>query len=383
MSEVPYLAASLGALLLLKKSTDHPANRMLFWSALLSSLLPVYFRSAGVAFCAAWVVTCLINRQYRYATGHIALYIVFMIIYRSLTSWENPYMLGLFLRNSYDPEMGYVTAKEMLARISANTGKISGLILQMTLVPLPNAVPVFLRGLVSKLLIAFMVLGWVKLLFSPLRLIGVYAFFSFGIISMWQTQWVSERFIIPIIPFLYLFVLTGLHTGMALFDPGQTRDFKIFLRRFVCLRLSEPLTIPVRRFIAAIVVLIVLPNLFYTYANRATNTTWGPDWRNYYSCANWIRLNTPPDAIVACRSPTLFYVVAKRRALAYEFSHDVDKIIDMMQKEGVTHVVFDNFAWTQTTARYLVPALNSHPDRFRAVYGIKDPDTFIMEFVRK
>ena len=37
---------------------------------------------------------------------------------------------------------------------------------------------------------------------------------------------------------------------------------------------------------------------------RAKNLS--SDWKNFYSCTNWIRLNTPRDAIVISKKPSFF-----------------------------------------------------------------------------
>ena len=54
-----------------------------------------------------------------------------------------------------------------------------------------------------------------------------------------------------------------------------------------------------------------------------------------------------------------------------------------MKKEKVTHIVFDNFFWTKTTARYLFPAIKSHSTMFKIVYAVQNPDFYVLEFVHK
>jgi hypothetical protein len=64
----------------------------------------------------------------------------------------------------------------------------------------------------------------------------------------------------------------------------------------------------------------------------------------------------------------------------YPFSHDVEKVIDGLTKGGASYCILDNFAWTNTSARYLFPAIKSHPERFRVVYSLRNPETYILEF---
>ena len=35
-----------------------------------------------------------------------------------------------------------------------------------------------------------------------------------------------------------------------------------------------------------------------------------PDWANYYSCTDWLRLNSPPNAIVVSRKAELTFTCA-------------------------------------------------------------------------
>ncbi len=126
---------------------------------------------------------------------------------------------------------------------------------------------------------------------------------------------------------------------------------------------------------------VTLFNLHYTLVRpgwRSGNTS---DWRNYYSCADWVRIHTPANTVVMSRKPELFYMRARRKGLGYPFTHDVEKVIEAMEKNKVTYVVHDNFAWTRTTSKYLYPAIAAHPERFKIVYALKDPDTFVMEFL--
>ncbi|MGD9200720.1 MAG: hypothetical protein PVI26_04080, partial [Chitinispirillia bacterium] len=107
------------------------------------------------------------------------------------------------------------------------------------------------------------------------------------------------------------------------------------------------------------------------------------DWVNYFSCADWIRINTPEDAVIMSRKAELFYLRSKRRGITYPFTHDIEKIVSVMKDKHVSYVILDNFFWTNTTMRYLFPVIRYFPDKFRIVYALKNPNTFIFEFLDK
>jgi hypothetical protein len=199
---------------------------------------------------------------------------------------------------------------------------------------------------------------------------------------MWQEQWSSERFLVSIIPFLLIAFLYGLDLIIRLFPAGNEPVIKKFFAVIRSSDWAEPKKLT-RRTVWIAVCIIILINVHYQFNNAAGKRKLTPDWRNFYSCADWVRLNTPKDAIVMSRKAELFYLRAKRKGLVYPFTHDVDRVIDEMKKEKVHYIVFDNFFWTATTARYLFPVIKSYPDLFNVVYAVKNPDFYVLEFKGK
>lgn len=381
MSEIPYLFFTLAALVLLDKSTEEPKNRVLFWITIVVSVLPMNTRSIGLSFTVAWIVGNLLAKRYRYAAAHAVLILAVAIAFRSLTSWDNPYFLQLFQKNSYDPELGYVSVGEMLQRIGNNIAKLGFVVVRNTMAPFGRSFPPFLGALLAKIMVALIFVGWIRGLGGRLRIVSLYVFFYLGVVCMWQTQWVSERFVVSIVPFLYLLMLMGLETLLTLFNPERPRrgaELVESLKNVAGWELSPNR----RRTLWALAAIVVVLNIHFQFANRGVGKQIGKDWRHFYSCADWVRLNAPKDAVVVSRSPGLFFVRSERQGLVYPYSHDVEKIVEFFKEKNVTHVVFDNFRWTRTTAKYLYPVLTSHPELFKTVYGLKNPDTFVLEFVR-
>lgn len=383
MSEVPYLLLTLIALYVYNRSINKPKNRLLYFTAIALSVLPVHCRSIGLAFSVAFVIVSLFTKRYRYAVAHIILLIGTIVLYRSLTSWDNPYVLQLFLKNSYDPEMGYVTLSEMILRIAGNIKKYSTLLIGNALWPFLYSYPELLKSTISIIFTAFVLTGWIRLLFTPLRIISVYTLFYFGILSMWQIQWSSARFLVGIIPFLFLFLFLGLDTLIGSSTGSEKGNA---LRRFIHkLRLPQINQISRKRYIAVwiITLLFIVVNVYHQITQAEVNKKLSPDWRNFYSCADWIRLNTEEDALIMSRKAELLYLRAKRKGIMYPFTHDVEKMIEVMKKENIKYIVYDNFFWTRTTTRYLFPVIKYFPDKFKVAYALKNPDTFVLEFIDK
>jgi hypothetical protein len=374
MSEIPYLLAVCMSFVLLEKSIRNPRSKALFWTAQIVALLPVHCRSLGLAFSGAWIAGNLLDRRYRYALVHIALFLATSILFKIVTSWENPYVMHLFLKNSYNPDLGYVSLYEMVERIGKNIVKYSRHIVPQVLFPLPRIGKdaQFLLVIRAVVVDSLCITGLIKNLSSKRRLFGIYTVLYFGLLSIWQWQWSSERFIVGVLPFLYFFFIEGIFLLLwgvrRLFSKQAYSEFLSTTPRRV------------RTIAWVIIVCVIGANIYYNAAKSQNRRTIRPEWRHFYSCADWIRYNTEKDAVVMSRKPQLFYLRSKRRGVIYPFTHDVDRVIEAMKEHTVTHVVLDNFSWTKTTARYLFPAISSHPEHFNVVYALDNPSTLVLEF---
>jgi len=382
MSEIPYLFFSLLALYLREKSLDKPSSGLIFWLTVTVSVMPVNCRSIGLAFSAAWIIDNIWSKHYRLALMHAVGLICTIAIFRSFVP-SDPYFVQLIQRNSYDPDAGFVTPAEMGTRILQNLSRYGGILVRGALIPFAHNLPPFVGRILSTLSLGCIIIGWLRAFFIPgKRFVGIYLLLYAGILCMWQPQWAGERFLVSIIPFLYLMLLYGLDALVSFFDPSVPRPPGDFFSRLSSgtiapSRYHTPLTV----WAAAAVIMAF--NLDYGLVNSGKRKEPTPDWRNFYSCADWVRIHTPPNAVVMSRKPELFYLRSKRKGLVYPFTHDVEKVIATIEEKGATHVVHDNFAWSATTARYLYPAIAAHPERFKIVYALKDPDTFVLEVLPK
>jgi hypothetical protein len=382
MSEMPYLLLTLLALYAYDRSINKPEGKMLFFLAVMLSVLPVHCKSIGFTFSAAYIIVTLFTKRYRYAFAHILLLAGTIIAYRSMTSWDNPYILQLFQRSSYNPEMEYATFGEMMVRAAINIRKYTTFLVGNTLWPLLYSYPVFLKSIVSVLCTVFIVLGWIRILFTPLCMISIYILAYFGILSMWQEQWSSSRFLVGITPFLFLLFFAGIDTLINIRNPVKESFLPRFAKQFRLPDFAHPAR---KKHLAiwGIILLLISVNICHLSMQTGRNKRLTPDWENFYSCADWLRINTPEDALVMSRKAELLYLRAKRKGISYPFTHDVEKMINVMKNENIQYLVCDNFFWTRTTIRYLYPVIRSYPDMFKIVYAVKSPDTYILEFVNR
>lgn len=89
-----------------------------------------------------------------------------------------------------------------------------------------------------------------------------------------------------------------------------------------------------------------------------------------------------PNAIVCSRKPELLYATSGMRGVHYIESEDAATMIQGMIDRKVDYVLFEQLGFG-STYRYLLPCLQAHPDIFKAVHKIPNPDTFLFYFDKK
>jgi hypothetical protein len=375
MSEVPYVLLTVLALFLLMKSTESPKNRLLFWLTIAISILPMQCRSVGIAFSLAWICVTLIRRQYRYAIWHVAFAAILIILVKFLAGGSNPYFTELLQKNSYNPELGFISAWDMCVRIAQNLQKYTIEVIPATIIA-GIKLPIKLIHTLGILLTAIIATGWIRMLLSKYWHISIYTALYAGILLIWQVQWSSERFLVSILPFVLGLMLLGLKSlaeGLA-WSASQLLELGPVSK--------SPWTRRIINWVAIWGVVIILAgfNMYAAWNSTRFNTGNSSDWVNYNSCADWVRSQTPKNSLIVARKPEVFFLRSKRQSILYPFSHDVDKIISVFKEKKVSYVIFDNFFWTKTSAEYLYPVVASHPDLFEVVYALRNPDTFVLRF---
>ncbi len=93
-----------------------------------------------------------------------------------------------------------------------------------------------------------------------------------------------------------------------------------------------------------------------------------PPWRAFVQAAEWVRTNTPEDAIVISRKPRLFYYFGRRVGDVYPFTSDEDAMLAFLDNTGADYVVVAPVS--ATTYRYLVPVISTHRDVFEPVHQV-------------
>lgn len=357
MSEIPYLTASLMALLLLKKAGDQPKLRNLI-IGIFAIMATYYIRTAGVVLVGTGILYFLLRKQYK-ETGILAggcLLLALPWTLRNASLGSADYVNQLLSINPYRPDEGLLTLPTLIERIATNLQ-----IYFLHVIPgifVPSWITDFnwpLGLIVSALLLHALFHG-----IKNARLPAVYLTCHLGLHLLWPQVWSDIRFLLPAIPiFLYLIFKSAVH---------------------LLHQLSERVSgLPTRAILIALLLLNLLSNIQATQHLSERNGSFPPNWKSYFQAGDWIRQNTRDDVKIACRKPFLMNATANRKTTGYVWETP-DGVIQDFEQKGVDIVVVDQLGFS-STPRYLVPAVNANKNRFQLLRQIPNSNTFILKFV--
>jgi len=105
-----------------------------------------------------------------------------------------------------------------------------------------------------------------------------------------------------------------------------------------------------------------------------------PNYQSYIAAGAWAKKNLPPNSVIACRKPELFYYFSDGvRSMMYPFEADGAKMLESFRKNKVTHVVIDPLGFS-STGKYLLPAVQNNAEKFRLLYQGGNPPAYIAAF---
>jgi hypothetical protein len=78
----------------------------------------------------------------------------------------------------------------------------------------------------------------------------------------------------------------------------------------------------------------------------------------------------------------LFYLYSSTKSSRIPSIIETEKFIHRLEDLGITHVIIDQLGYS-SVGRYLMPAIEEFPQRFNLILQLPNPDTYLLEFVRK
>lgn len=383
MSEVPFLFFSLLVLLALLRweQSEKPFwKSRLFWAVIVFSVASYHIRTAGIALVGAVGLYLLFEKKWgaamAYGIGFLAMSLPWYLRGKALGG--NGYLQQLVRVNPYRPEEGLLDATGWMHRVGAN-------FMRYLTQEIPNGFfPAYEVGYQEEMRVAYPILGtlllaaivWGVVRMPRFRTLYIGYLGASGVIFLlWPDVWYGVRFFQPLIP------LAGFAAMVGVWDGFKRLSSRMNIAFVASPWLLTLFLLPA--FGAATTAEEPISNHPCILAQvKASKESHISHFNNYFSLGKYVNANLPTSAVICTYKPALFYLYANRPCTRFESSTNVEEVLAGMEKAGVTHVVIDQLGYA-SVGRYLVPAVQQRPERFRVVLILPNPDTYLLEFLPK
>ena len=354
LSEMPFTAFSLAALLVTIKAQDLTDDRRAAVFIGLAIVLSYYIRSIGVALIVGAIASQFLSGRHRRGLLLIGA-VILLVLPWMLTRGE--YFDQLIHVNPYEREQGLAVGS-LLNRLVANSSAYGFEHLPNALAPTlrfaqDSAAPIKAVAILLGLLIVYYTIS--RLRWGKQSIIGVYLGVYLGVVLLWPEVWADVRFVVPAIPLLFYAVLRA--TKELLVLANQERAC-----RWACVGLGF---------------LMISSNALASWQKFTEHAPYNKAWQNYYDAATWVGRNTRPGAIVACRKPFLMHLMSGRRTVPYPWEEPW-KILAAFERQGVDFVILDQIS--KSSRDVLTPAINQNRKNFLDVQVYERPQTIVFQF---
>ncbi len=373
LSDMSYTAATTVALVFFQRarpaadetegeeSSSGPGR---WWIAgTLVSVLAFAVRTAGVALLGAALLTAAFRRRWgRAALSAVAIALA-VVPWLAWTGQRPPetggYMEQVRASDRLDPESPPMSLGEYPVRAMENFAvyafqDLPGLFWPQT--PPPLAVTVF-GAIVG---IALVVMGAVVLARRRgLAVYDLFALLSVAILLVWP--WTGDRFLLPLVPILWIFMLTGLDAASRFLTGGPRAAGWMTAGLIAVLAAGAALQVPGQW------------KETRAYLDGDEMTGYEPFFQDYLDASRWVGDNAP-DAVILARKPTLtWYWSGGRPSVVYPFHGDPERTWEFIRRKGITHIVLD-----PQTSDFLAPTLEPHWDRLEIAHASPRRAIFVL-----
>ena len=392
LSEIPFLLVTMAALFCLVLADQRPTRAVaarLRMGACGLAVAACFIRTAGVAVVLGVLLFFLVRHRYRDLVLLLLLFAATTIpwqLHNTRASHAQPYFEQLLAKNPYFPEQGRAGIADWVTRVWLNLRDYVARAIPRMLFPtredswyeaiagiilsLPMALGFFLSFRKSAPAapaqkLAGTAPAWQLASAAPVRQFGALqscAVFAAPLLLCWPHVWASERFLLPFLPLVVVFLFYGVDwLGAKL---GWRRFAPAFIGALVLANTVH---------MASLARKAVSDNLGYLRGDRYSG--YEIDWRRYFEAIDWIK-ETPADAVVLARKPEFVYLLSGRRSFCYPFSDDHAEVKSAILRSQ--YVLVDNFRWTDLTVRVVGPVLSDNPDLWELAFTTSPPESYVL-----
>lgn len=354
LSDMTYTALATTALLAFQRETD-PGGRETGWSGWVAAcalaLAAFHVRLAGVALFVAIVGWALVERRWRRAAASalfFALGALPWIVWSRQAASRSPtgyieQVAGGWAAYGPSTDLPDILLRRFLdVMVEYGTYQLPGLFWPISPPPAPARV---LGAILGGALLLYG--AWRVLRSRGVRPWDLFVATTIALIYLWP--WLGERILLTVVPFLWLYVLTGADDVARRLGAGRVAVTG-----------------------AALVALALLAGGIADASRQIPRTRawlrgdelggYEPFWQDYFEASRWIGGHAP-HAIVLARKPTLVWYWSGRPTVVYPFRAGPDATWRFVDDTGVTHLLLD-----PSTEQALAPALEAGRQRLELVY---------------
>jgi hypothetical protein len=315
-------------------------------------------RTAGLAVAVAVVLWLSIARR-RGAAAVIAGTVAVAALpwfLRGRTLDGNSYVQQLLMVNPYDFDAGTVTALDLVRRVGANVVRYAGGEVGVSVyATLRSSAAGGAAGWIASVAVIALAVYGLRRMPRHGNLIALVLGATFGMLLLWPAPWSGARFLHGIVPLVIVASLVGL-------VEAAKRGFGWRVPTLVLLALPVLFLAPVR------------------LLHQVARMDYPPAYAAFFRAADWVRANTPPDAVVCVRKPYLFHWRSGRACDLFPYTAETQRVIEALERMDASIVIVDRLG-LPATARYLVPAVAAHVPRFETVTEATEELVLVLRFV--
>ena len=370
-ADLPYSSFSLLALYVTLRYVDRPD---LSWRWLIGASCAMgwayHIKDAGLFLAMAAVVYLLVRREMAKAA----------LLAAGVGAWVVPWML--FLKTKVDKGLGHFSA--MLAQISRGenivdekTGDFWHNLFHLALKKNPQD---YLRNLgdvflpydfpgEAWLFLALIVVGFIagrplmdRKPISILKVAEIHDWYVVGyFVVLFALPASPDRYLIPILPFLVLYLFRGLDAAVGLLREASATKATFVVSAVLLFICSYP------------------SNVAFISLKRSQEGYPGY-WENYYRSALWVGDHTPPESRIAARKPSLMWFWSRRESAVFPRTKNKEEALEGL-KSSFDYVVVDNLPFFPDKVKYLIPVIEAYPKSFAIVHTTPEPKNYVFKIV--
>ncbi len=381
-----------------------------------------FLRTAGIALLAAWVVESFLHRRFKQMAVRALVALIPILIWQAhidgvqySPEYTQPayeyqrapyqqhnvtYLENISLIKPFSPELGQVTAEEMIRRIAMNAiaipealgGAVAasnwlwflGVVMEASELPGFPLLPTWLDDVTSLLFASLVIAGMILLAARGKWFIPLYFASSVGLILLTPFQGQFTRYFTPLAPFLILSLFYALACV-------QERCLRWFVGPW---KKAGPL---LSILVISIIFIVEGVSLAGTYSKRRYAVSYYdahgneavhhlffyfPSWKALDASLEWLRQRSKPDEVIATSVPHWAFLRIGRKAVSPPMVVGSENVQRLLDSVPVKYVVVDKLEWPDISQRYLAPAIEKLPDFWKLVYVAPEGKSQIYERIQ-